>query len=91
MARIKVGGDVRTIPLLKCPRTLEVWTEYEFGVNGNKAAKFVTAQERGKVKYLYSLCKPFWTLAERMIRYGYTHASAIEKIESLYANGTSKA
>ena len=33
-------GDVRTIPLLKCPRTLEVlWTEYEFGLNGNKAGQ----------------------------------------------------
>ena len=81
-------GDVRTIPLVKCSRTLEVlWTEYEFGVNGNKAAKFFTAWERGKVKYLYSLRKPFWTIVEKMIRYGYTHASVIEKIESVYANG----
>ena len=52
--------DVRTIPLLKCPRTHEVlWTEYEFGVNGNKSAKFFTARERGRVKYWYSLRKPF--------------------------------
>ena len=49
-------GDVRTIPLLKCPRTLDIlWTECEFGLNGNKAAKFVTAREREKVKYSYSL------------------------------------
>ena len=84
MARIKVGVDVRIIPF-------EIlWIEYEFGVNRNKAVKFFTAQERGKVKYLYSLRISFWTLMERMIRYGYTHTSAIEKIESVNANGTSK-
>ena len=82
-------GDVRSIPLLKCPRTLEVfWTEYEFGVTGNKATKFFTVWERKK--YWYSRHKPFWTLVERMIRYGYTHASTTENINSVYANNTSK-
>lgn len=84
-------GEIRTIPLIKCPRTLEVlWTEYEFGLNGNKPAKAFTARERGKVKYSYSLRKPYWNLVENMIRYGYTHASAIEKIEGIYSAGTSK-
>ena len=74
-------GDVRAIPLLKCPRTLEVlWAEYEFGINGDKATKFFSAQDRGKVRYLYNLCKPFLTLVERMIRHGYTYGSSIEKI-----------
>ena len=91
MVRIKVGGGVRIIPFLKCPRILEVlWTKYGFGVNGNKAANFFTACKRWKVKYSYSLCKPSLTLMERMIRYGYTHDPAIEKIDTVYANGTSK-
>ena len=81
-------ADVETIPLMKCPRTLEIlWTEYEFGVGGKKPAKLFTARERGKVKYLYSLRKPFWTLVENMICYGYTHTTAIKKIESVYCSG----
>ena len=67
-----------------------LWTEYKFGLNGNKPAKAFTARERGNVKYGYSLRKPFWTLVEKMIRYGYTHASAMDKIESIYSVRTSK-
>ena len=87
MDRIKKGGDVRSIPLIKCPRTIEVlWTEYEFGFYGNKSAKFFTAREIGKVKYSYSIRKSFWILVEKMIRHDYTHASVIDKIESVYAD-----
>ena len=83
--------DVETIPLMNCPRTLQIlWVEYEFGVGGKKPAKLFTARERGKVKFLYSLWKPFWTLVERMIRFGYSHTNAIEKIESVYCSGRSK-
>ena len=61
-------GDVRINTLLKCPRTLEVlWTEYQFGFNLKKAAKFFNACERGKVKFSYSHRKPFLTLVGRMI------------------------
>ena len=83
--------EFKIIPLIKCLRTLELlWTEYKIGLNGNKPAKAFTAHKRGKVKYSYSLRKPFWTLVQKVIRYGYTHASAIEKIESVYSAGTSK-
>ena len=74
--------------MIECPRTLGVlWTEYEFGLGGNKPAKNSTAHERGMVKFGYSLRKPFWLLVEQMIRHGYTHATAIEKIEHVYARG----
>ena len=66
-----------------------LWAEYEFGVGGKKPAKLFTARERGKVKCWYSLRKPFWTLVERMIRFGYSHTNAIEKIESVYCSGRS--
>ena len=83
--------DVETIPLMNCPRTLQIlWAEYEFGVGGKKPAKLFTARERGKVKFSYSLWKPFWTLVERMICFGYSHTNAIEKIESVYCSGRSK-
>jgi len=66
-----------------------LWTEYEFGVGGTKPAKLFTARERGEVKFSYSLWKPFWTLVERMIHFGYSHTNAIEKIESVNCSGRS--
>ena len=83
--------DVETIPLMNCLRTLQIlWAEYKFGVGGKKPAKLFTARERGKEKYSYSLWKPFWTLVEKMIRFGDSHTNTIEKIESVYCSGRSK-
>ena len=54
------GGDDdpedSTVPceamLSNCPRSLfELWQEYEFGLQGWKAAKRFTSQERGRVEY----------------------------------------
>ena len=76
--------------LSKNPKTLYVlWQEYQFGVGGRKAAKLFTAEERGKVKYNYSLRKPFWDLMDLMIREGYTFNTAIDKIYSVYNTTTS--
>ena len=83
--------DVQMIPLIKFPRTLDVlWTKYEFGIGGNKPAKLFTASERGKMKFSYSLRKPFWKLVERLIRHGYSHSRAIEKIERVYSSDRSR-
>ena len=42
----------------KYPRTLAIlWTEYEYGIGGNKPAKYFTARERGMVKIAYCLRK----------------------------------
>lgn len=80
--------NVQKIPLIKCPRTLGVlWTEYEFGLGGNKPVKIFTPRERCMVKFGYSLRKPFWLLVEQMIKHGYTRAAAIEKIENVYTRG----
>ena len=74
--------DVLTIPLIRCPEMLQIlWTEYKFGVGGNRAAKLFTAREMRKVNFLYSLRKPFWTLVEKMICFGYSHTFAIEKMK----------
>ena len=32
---------------------LDLWTEYQYGIGGQKPTKDFTAAERGKVKYLY--------------------------------------
>ena len=46
--------------LSNCPRSLfELWQEYEFGLQGWKAAKRFTSRERGRVKYKFV---EFWGL-----------------------------
>ena len=64
------GGDDddpedSTVPyeamLSNCPRSLfELWQEYEFGLQGWKAAKRFTSRERGRVKYKYHRRKVVW-------------------------------
>ena len=40
-------GNIKTIQLIKYPRTLEVlWTEYDFRVYCNKAANYFTVCEK---------------------------------------------
>ena len=63
-----------------------LWTEYEFGIGGRKAAKLFSASERGKVRFNYSLRKAFWDIVLIMARRGYTHNTAIDKIYSVYSS-----
>ena len=67
-----------------------LWTEYKFGIGSSKPAKLFTTRKRVKVKFSYSLGKPFWKLVERMICCGYSHATAIEKLERVYCYDQSK-
>ena len=52
--------------------------------------KIFTARVGGKVKFSYSLRKPFWTLVEKMIRYRYSYTLTIEKIERVYCTNRKK-
>ena len=77
--------EVVEIPLMKCPRTLAIlWTEFEFGIDGNKPAKYFTAKERGVVQFAYCLRKPFWLLIQKLIRHRHTHLTAISELERVY-------
>ena len=50
--------DVAKIPLMICPRTLAIlWTEFKFGIGGNKPAKYFNVRDRGMVKFAYCLRK----------------------------------
>ena len=71
--------------LSKCPRTLYVlWQEYEFDLAGQKPAKHFTSDERGRNKFTYCLRKFFWTTVVNMIRQGYSHDTAIDKVYDTY-------
>ena len=73
--------------LIKCPKTLAVlWQEWEFGINGRKAAKDFNSRERGNVRFTYHRRKVFWDKVAELIRAGYTAHLAIDKIYSVYPN-----
>ncbi len=76
--------------LSKNPKDLwTLWKEFEFGIDGGKAAKDYTSHERGANKCLYSVRKVFWDIVKKMISNGYTSDSAIDRIYLVYGRGKS--
>ena len=63
-----------------------LWIEWEFGVGGRKAAKLFNNEERGRVRFQYSLRKNFWDLCGQMIRSGHTAETVVDKIYEVYSN-----
>ena len=62
----------------------DLWHEYEFGLSGNKPAKYFTSQERGKCRFMYCRRKVFWDVVKRFILTGHTSDTAIDKVYSVY-------
>lgn len=72
------------------PRTLyDLWTEYQYGIGGRKAAKDFTATERGRVKYSYHRRKVVWDVIAGLVRAGHTSNVAIDRIYDVYGRGQS--
>lgn len=71
--------------LCSSPKNLHViWTEWEFGIGGNKPAKNFTPSERGRVKCVYSTRKVIWDKVEEMVRRGHSAHAAVNSIEKAY-------
>ena len=90
------GGDDdpedSTVPyeatLSSCPRILfELWQEYEFGLQGKKAAKRFTSRERGRVKYKYHRRKVKWDTILRLLGRGHSIHTGVGEIERVYGEG----
>ena len=90
------GGDDdpedSTVPyeamLSNCPRSLfELWQEYEFGLQGQKAAKRFTSRERGRHKYKYHRRKVVWDTILRLLGRGHSIHTAVGEIERVYGEG----
>ena len=74
--------------LSNCPRSLfKLWQEYEFGLQGWKAAKRFTSRERGRVKYKYHRRKVVWDTILRLLRRGHSIHTAVGEIERVYGEG----
>jgi hypothetical protein len=61
-----------------------LWEEYEFGIEGRKAARKFSSKERGRVKYKYHRRKVVWDLVAELIRGGHTYLTAIDSILDKY-------
>ena len=74
--------------LSNCPRSLfELWQEYKFGLQGQKAAKRFTSQERGRVEYRYHRSKVVWDTILRLLGRGHSIHTAVGAIERVYGEG----
>jgi hypothetical protein len=75
--------------LSKTPRTIfDLWTEYQTGLGGRKAAKDFTFKERGKCKFKYCRRKVVWDCIVRHVNAGHLAAVAIDKIYQCYGHSS---
>jgi len=81
-------AEVRPAELSKNPRSLMgLWNEYEFGIDGRKAAKTWNAREinnGGKVKQKYWRRNQVWMVMARLVRGGRTAELAAIEIQKVY-------
>lgn len=76
--------------LSKCPRDLyQLWEEYAFGIEGRKAARKFTRQERGLNRYKYHRRKVVWDRIEALCRQGETYHTAADALYEIYGRNTS--
>ena len=75
--------------LINNPKTLmELWNEYDKGINGRKAARKFTTAERvrsRKMKQKYWRRNHEWQAIERLVRKGRTPMVACNEIRTVYA------
>ena len=76
--------------LMSRPKTLhDLWAEWKFGTSGRKPASSFNLSERGKVKSMFSMRKPFWEKVAEMVRSGLTSQQAFNEIYRAYGESTS--
>ena len=84
---IETEGQQLIAKLSKTPRSLyDLWTEYQHGIGGNKAAKDFSYTERGKCKFKYCRRKVVWDCVSKHVNAGHSAVSAIKKIYDCYGN-----
>jgi hypothetical protein len=62
----------------------QLWHEYEFGIDGRKAAKDFSGIERGRVKFKFYRRKAFWDVVLELVRGGLMAEAAIDRVYSTY-------
>jgi hypothetical protein len=83
---IELLQQARRVELSKQPKSLhELWQEFQFGINNQKAAKdFTTAERGGKNKFKYCRRKVFWDLIALHVQAGFLAQVAIDRVYDCY-------
>ena len=92
MPRLAPQPGEKPAALCKMPRNLHVlWQEYEVGIGGRKAAKDLTARERGlkHIKHKYYSRKFVWKVIIDHVNRGYSASLAIDRIYATYGRNRS--
>lgn len=84
---------VNDAQLSSLPRDLiTLWREYQFGLNGRKAARLFTTEERNanrKIKQKFYRRDQVWECMKRQIRRGLTPEQAAHELRTVYGNKAS--
>ena len=76
--------------LSKQPKDMyKMWEEYEFGLEGRKAARKFNLRERGKNRYTYHRRKVVWDRIAELIKRGHTYLSACDNLYEQYGRDLS--
>ena len=82
--------DNRPATLTSNLRTLHaIWTEYEFGIAGNRPAKLFSRKERGACRHMYAKRKLVWDKVILLIRAGHLWEQACDLIYQAYGQNLS--
>lgn len=77
--------DLYAGTLSKHPKNLYfLWNEYQFGLEGRKAARKFSIKERGRNRFTYNRRKYVWDKILELIRHGETNETAIDAIYETY-------
>ena len=87
-AAVQPPVSVRQAKLSKVTSLHDLWSEYEFGINGNIAAKLFTPQEKRACRSQYSLRNSFWKIVKGMIARSYSAGVAVDKVYEVYGGTT---
>ena len=84
-------GPNNLIPQLSPhPRSLnDLWSEYMYGIGGQKPAKDFTHAERGADRHRYCRRKLVWDCVSGLVRAGYTAETAMTWIRQCYGHNQS--
>ena len=78
-----------TATLSTTPKDLYLlWEEFQNGIEGRKAAKLFTPNERGKVKHKYVRRKVLWDRVAHLVRSGINSNVAIDRIYRVYGENS---
>jgi hypothetical protein len=82
---INLQHDQYAGTLSKHPKDLyHMWEEFQFGIEGRKAARKFSIKERGRNRFTYNRRKIVLDKISELIRQGHSHLTAIDEIYETY-------